>query len=79
MPIGIRFEKVIAVVDPRSVPTCRVVRVSSGFLRKTHIFVHYDGRGWDVLLVRVGGRVEVRRVRLEWREGEGSERHEERL
>lgn len=79
MPIDVRFEKRIAILDPRSVPLCRVVRVSSGLLRKTHVFVHYDGRGWDVLIVRVGGGVDVRRVRLEWSEGGGGERHEERL
>ena len=38
------------ILDPRIFDLCKVKQVELGLLRKRIIFVHYDGKRWDILV-----------------------------
>lgn len=39
------------ILDNKIFETCKVKFIETGFLRKKFVFVHFDGKRWNILLV----------------------------
>jgi hypothetical protein len=46
--------KTILVLDPKIFQPCQVKGFVEGILRRTHYFIHFDGKKWDILRVSSG-------------------------
>ena len=44
-----KYEKKVAVLDERQFKTCVVKQIERGLINKRYLFVHFDGKGWNIL------------------------------
>lgn len=51
--IELRYEKLSVIADKRTFKVCEIKEKEIGLVRKKFLYVHFDGRQWNILKIDV--------------------------